>query len=471
MTTIRPYSFWQHIRHPFSFGSGLQKVSLSTKEKVAAFALLSFGLLFALIGGPIFFYLYTNGLKAKRIRALACPESPLIQKIQKSARQQIDLKPLETPVKPPQVLKPDPLPAPAPAPGPKPTAPVNALVLQPPPAPKPTLPNPILQPTPAPKPTPAVPPEPPAKPAIPPPQPGIDFAATKLLSQNQQGATLENLYRSSQQTLQRLTPIPFPQLAKTKKDVDTLEVTLNELAAHWHAIKEGSPNASSRDLARKTVEEESGLCAQLRIFIASAKRQIETLTTPHTINPAQLAYEVELMRKLPQELRDYRLEKILSTQFTVHRIKSDGNCGPRALAQGLGKGDDRTIRKEVTDYQLEHLEENRHFYEGDAKAGIQEMQKPGCYFTDRELIAFSEREKRPVGVLSIQSLQVQNNRLMPASYQMWGTHFASPPILLYNRPDHDNTDVQNQLDLNHYDLLVPKIPAIQRQLAAAAESA
>lgn len=458
MESIRRQTFWQHIRHPFTIAP---KMLLSTKERIAAAALFCFGSLFALAGGPLLFYSYTYRLKTKQIQLLNS-RAP-VRKIQLQAHLLLPVVKLTIQTTTPQPLKPQPVTIFPPAPNP---APMPAVVVQPATTPTPT-PAAVAQAaaTPTPQPKPVVPPasQPaPAAPSRPAPAkpPCINFGPLKLLIPQQ--SPLEKLYKSSQETLQRYaegTQVSYPDLAKTKRDVDALEVALNELAVHWLQISENSRDPKVREMARKAAEDESGLTANLRRFIASAKRDVVRFTNQTAIDTKNLAQEVAALKKLPRELQDYRLESILTSQHRLCKIKSDGNCGPRALAQGIGKGTEETVRKEVTQYQLQNLDDPnqpwRPFYLGDAENSIKEMQKSGRYFTDRELIAFSEVQKRPIGVLSIESIEVKNNRLQPANGYSWGEHFGGKPILLYHRPEHDNSNQQNQLELNHYDLLQP----------------
>ena len=77
------------LEHP-SFrvlGAKPETIILSVRQRVAALALLIFGLAFALLGGPFFFYAYTRHLKERRIqqllksnclaRRLKCLQNPL----------------------------------------------------------------------------------------------------------------------------------------------------------------------------------------------------------------------------------------------------------------------------------------------------------------------------------------------------------------------------------------------------------
>lgn len=435
---IPKITFWQHIRHPFTIAA---TTTLSTKERITAAALFCLGTLLALIGGPLLFYSYTYSLKAKRIRMLNSHDSAPLQAIQFNALQ--ILKPKVFVPQPDQSIKAGPTPLPKPVI--KPSSPQPTQVDLPKADSILKLPAqaPILVPQRA--------------PVFPCP---IDFGALKLLPlQKAQGQTLENLYKTSQETLQSYakgTPVSYQELAKIKKAIDALEIALNELTVHWLQTKEADPDPKNRDQAQKALESESGLSSQLRRFIASSKRDIIRFTQI-PINTKDLAHEVEQMKKLPRELQDYRLESILASQYRVCKIQSDGNCGPRALAQGLGRGDEHTIRKEVTDYQLKNLDNPeqpwRYYYSGSAENSISDMQKSGRYFTDMELSAFSEIHKRPVNVLSIQSIEVKNNRLRPANGYAWGEQYKGTPIWLYHRPQHDNSGQQNSLELNHYDLL------------------
>ncbi|MCE5316021.1 MAG: hypothetical protein LLG04_01485 [Parachlamydia sp.] len=457
MESIRRQTFWQHIRHPFTIAP---KTSLSVKERITAATLFLFGSLFALIGGPLLFYSYTYRLKTKHTKLLNARQTAPLRHIQINAQKIFKL-PIQTmPTKAnliPQPPKPQPAPVAQPAPVPTPQPAALTKPATPPPAPAApfgTSPNPVPNPVPLPvQPSPSAPPH--AKPSV------IDFAPLKLLSRKAQGHQLEKLYKSSQETLRcydRGTPVSYPDLAKTKRDVDALEVALNELAVHWQQIIEEERDPKVRELARKAAEDESGLSAQLRRFIAAAKTDIVRFTN-QKIDTKNLANEVAALKNMPRELQDYRLERILISQYRICKIKSDGNCGPRALAQGLGRGNEDTVRKEVTDYQLQNLDDPaqpyRCFYPGNAENSIKEMQKSGRYFTDMELFAFSELNKRHVCVLSIESIEVKNNRLQPANGYAWGEQFGGTPILLYHRPDHDNSGQQNQIELNHYDLLQP----------------
>lgn len=476
-------TFFQHIRHPFTIAA---KKTLSPKERITAAALFCMGSLFGLIGGPLFFYAYTYRLKSKCIRKLKSSDvdKSLIFNILRNFKPVTQPEPdsiasvasvfTQPPVKSyakplVQTVVPSFVQPPAkPIAQPTPAKPVAQPAGQQPP------PKPIAQPTPAKsvaQPTQAIPPAPP-----------IDFGALKLLhhAQKAQGQNLENLYKTAQETLQSYakgTPVSYPDLAKTKRNIDALEIALNELAVHWQLIKDDHPDPKAREMARNAIDETSGLSARLRRFIASSKDEIIRLTqTP--INTKNLAHEVELMKKLPGELQDYRLESILATQYRLCTIKSDGNCGPRALAQGIGSGDEHSVRQEVTDHQRKNLDNPempwRDFYAENAENSIAEMQKSGRYFTDMELIAFSEVKMRPVGVFSLQSIKVENNQLRPANGNFWGEQYKSTPIWLYHRPDHDNSAQQNQLDLNHYDLLQPVTRAAaetHRELARSAPSA
>lgn len=497
MESCSKVHFWHHIRHPFTIS---EKKTLSVRERVAAAALFCIGSFIALIGGPLLFYSYTYRLKEKYIRQLKSDKADPLRALQLNVQQIIQL-PLKKefaqqaaaqPRTVAQMLQPYPEPFTV-ANEQKKAQPLLQLITVPPsaslpikherlavgivqpkaqqiaqtsgrPSPALVVNKPRLLPPPTAVPPPAVVPIKPPQQSGPQPPLNLDFAALKLLSAAQ-GNHIENLYNASYAATHRYgkgASVSFQELAETKKDIDALEVALNEAAVHWLQIKDNDPRPSARDLARSALEEKTGLSARLRAFIASSKEAIIRFTnTP--IDAKNLALEIEAMKKLPRELQDYRLESILSSQFNICKIISDGNCGPRALAQGLKRGDEHSVRKEVTDFLMKNLDNPgqlwRFFYEGNAEENVRQMQASGCYFTDRELSAFSELKRRPVGVLSIESIRVENNRLLPANNYFWGDKFEGTPIFLYHRPDHDNSGKQNQLELNHYDLLQPQLDA------------
>lgn len=216
----------------------------------------------------------------------------------------------------------------------------------------------------------------------------------------------------------------------------------------------------------KLLEDDTGLFKQLTSHIAHAKQQIARFAT-EKIDPANLAKEIELMYQLPPELQDLRLERILATQYDIRPIVPNGNCGPTALAlaltlQGANLKNEAQIRQEVTDYQLKLIKDKanplRDFFKGNPEETIARMKRNGVYFSSIELFVFSMREKQPVGVMSIRKngIRVIDNKLVPADAYLWGREFKDKPlILLYNRPSHDNSGARNNLDLNHYDLLIP----------------